>query len=67
MYYVSKARITVAKQQFSSVRNDYELHLEADTQITPVPLIVAYQLNIISVRILSLFLLFGSTLSGWSI
>lgn len=36
MYYVSKARVTFAKKQFSSLSNDYEITFERDTEIEKV-------------------------------
>ncbi|CAG8507909.1 6612_t:CDS:10 [Diversispora eburnea] len=37
LFYISKARINVAKKQYSSVKNDYEITLESGTQIIPCP------------------------------
>jgi len=36
VYFVSKARINIAKKQFSNVNNDYEISLGNDTEIEPV-------------------------------
>ncbi|RHZ81738.1 hypothetical protein Glove_117g547 [Diversispora epigaea] len=35
LFYISKAKINVAKKQYSSVKNDYEITLESGTQIVP--------------------------------
>ena len=36
VYYVSKARVGIAKKQFSNVNNDYELTFEANTEVEKV-------------------------------
>lgn len=36
VYYVSKCRVTIAKKQFSNVKNEYELMLDRDTEIEKV-------------------------------
>jgi replication factor A1 len=33
VYYLSKARVTMARKQFSTLDNEYELTLEAGTEI----------------------------------
>ncbi|KAL1672664.1 hypothetical protein EV122DRAFT_294720 [Schizophyllum commune] len=35
VFYVSKARVDMAKRKFSNVNNDYELHLEHNTSVVP--------------------------------
>ncbi|TRM59296.1 hypothetical protein BD626DRAFT_508842 [Schizophyllum amplum] len=35
VYYVSKARVNLAKKKFSTVNNDYELSLERTTEVEP--------------------------------
>ena len=49
VYYISKARVNLAKKKFSNVNNEYELGLEKSTEITevigcPVGLILILQL-----------------------
>lgn len=39
VFYISRARINIAKKQFSSVNNEYEITFEKDTEITPVSLL----------------------------
>ena len=36
VYYVSKARVNLAKKKFSSVNNDYELSFEKNTEVEEV-------------------------------
>jgi replication factor A1 len=36
VYYVSRARVNLAKKKFSSVQNDYELALERNTEVEEV-------------------------------
>ena len=36
VYFVSKARVNLAKKKFSNVNNDYELSLERSTEVEPV-------------------------------
>lgn len=36
VYYVSKAKVNLAKKQFSNVANEYELGLEKNTEIEEV-------------------------------
>ena len=38
VYYVSKARVNLAKKKFSNVNNDYELSLERNTELEEVSL-----------------------------
>ena len=38
VYYVSKARVNLAKKKFSNVNNDYELSLERNTEVEEVSL-----------------------------
>ena len=38
VYYVSKARVNLAKKKFSNVNNDYELGLERNTEVEEVNL-----------------------------
>ncbi|PPQ98811.1 hypothetical protein CVT24_003365 [Panaeolus cyanescens] len=33
VYYISKARVNLAKKKFSNVNNDYELHFERNTEV----------------------------------
>ncbi|CAG8447335.1 5391_t:CDS:10 [Acaulospora morrowiae] len=35
LYYISKAKITVAKKMYSTIKHDYEITLESGTQIVP--------------------------------
>jgi ssDNA-binding replication factor A large subunit len=35
IYYVSRTRVTFAKKQFSNVNHDYELTLEASSEVRP--------------------------------
>ncbi|KAF9398005.1 Replication factor A protein 1 [Mortierella sp. AD011] len=37
VYFISNAKVDMAKKQFSNVKNDYELILQRDTQINPAP------------------------------
>ncbi|KAF9349825.1 Replication factor A protein 1, partial [Mortierella sp. AD094] len=37
VYYISNAKVDLAKKQFSNVKNDYELILQRDSQILPAP------------------------------
>ncbi|KAF9112417.1 Replication factor A protein 1 [Mortierella sp. AM989] len=37
VYYLSSAKVDLAKKQFSNVKNDYELILQRDSQIIPAP------------------------------
>jgi replication factor A1 len=39
VYYVSKARVNLAKKKFSNVNNDYELSFERNTEVEEVSLI----------------------------
>lgn len=36
VYYITKAKVGMARKQFSTLTNDYELTFEAGTEITPV-------------------------------
>ena len=36
VYYISKARVNLAKKKFSNLPNDYELSLERNTEIEEV-------------------------------
>ncbi len=36
VYYISKAKVTIAKKQFSNLPNDYELQFKGDTEIEEV-------------------------------
>jgi len=36
VYYVSKARVNLAKKKFNNVANDYELALERNTEVEEV-------------------------------
>lgn len=36
VYYVSKARVNLAKKKFSNVNNDYELSFEKNTEVEEV-------------------------------
>ena len=36
VYYVSKARVVIAKKQFSNINNDYELTFDANTEVEKV-------------------------------
>ena len=36
VYYISKARVTMARKQFSNLNNEYELGLEPNTEIEAV-------------------------------
>ena len=36
VYFVSRARINIAKKQFSNVNNEYEITFENNTEIEPV-------------------------------
>jgi replication factor A1 len=36
VFYISRARINIAKKQFSNVNNDYEIMFENNTEIEPV-------------------------------
>jgi replication factor A1 len=36
VYYISKARVNLAKKKFSNVNNDYELSFERNTEIEEV-------------------------------
>lgn len=48
VYYLSKARVTMARKQFSTLDNEYELTLEAGTEIELVSLcFIAYQAKLI--------------------
>lgn len=38
VYYVSKARVNLAKKKFSNVNNDYELSFERNTEVEEVSL-----------------------------
>jgi len=39
VYYLSTAKVDIAKKQFATVKNDYEIVLQRDTQISLVGLI----------------------------
>lgn len=36
VYYVSRARVNIAKKQFSNINNEYEIMFENNTEIEPV-------------------------------
>ena len=36
VYYVSRARVNIAKKQFSNINNEYEIMFENQTEIEPV-------------------------------
>lgn len=36
VYLISKARVNIAKKQFSNVNNEYEIGLEGQTEVVPV-------------------------------
>jgi len=36
VYYISKARVNLAKKKFSNLQNDYELSLEKSTEVEEV-------------------------------
>lgn len=36
VYYISKARVNLAKRKFSNVQNDYELGFEKNTEVEEV-------------------------------
>jgi replication factor A1 len=36
VYYISKARVNLAKKKFSNLQNDYELSLEKNTEVEEV-------------------------------
>lgn len=36
VYYVSKARVNIAKKQFSNLSNEYELMFDRDTEVSKV-------------------------------
>lgn len=36
MYYISKARVNIAKKQFSNLSNEYEIMFEPGTEVTLV-------------------------------
>lgn len=42
VYYVSKARVNLAKKKFSNVNNDYELSFERNTEVEEVSLIYCH-------------------------
>lgn len=39
VYYISKARVNLAKKKFSNLQNDYELSLEKNTEVEEVCII----------------------------
>jgi replication factor A1 len=45
VYYVSRARVNVAKKKFSNIPNDYEITLEKTSEIVEVSLCLARQTN----------------------
>ena len=42
VYYVSKARVNLAKKKFSNVNNDYELSFERNTEVEEVSLCLEF-------------------------
>ena len=39
VYFISKARVNIAKKQFSNVNNEYEIMFENHTEVEPVRLL----------------------------
>ena len=42
VYYVSKARVNLAKKKFSNVNNDYELSFERNTEVEEVSIVILF-------------------------
>jgi replication factor A1 len=40
VYYISKARVSMAKKQFSTLNNEYELNFEHSTEIEAVSILL---------------------------
>lgn len=38
VFYISKAKVAIAKKQFSNLNNEYEIMFERDTDVEPVRL-----------------------------
>jgi replication factor A1 len=38
VFYISKAKVVIAKKQFSNLNNEYEIMFERDTDVEPVRL-----------------------------
>lgn len=36
VFFISQARVNIAKKQFSNVNNEYEIMFERNTEVTPV-------------------------------
>jgi replication factor A1 len=47
VYYISKARVTMARKQFSTLNNEYELVFENGTEIQAVSFLFIYLMIIV--------------------